>query len=179
MSGSIQNPLAAPVSAAPAVGAPQQAPAPANPLQAGAPSAGPPPGPPSVNDALGAFAGVTLSREDRKKGLEFLDYATNEFAKLAHKKGVNRKDVVKATADAIGAGVLTADEGIAFLNTVPDNPDQLRPYLMSRYQQYLAYSVALHAVDHVHEVHNATPDLEVTPLQSTVAVRPVPKKVAI
>jgi hypothetical protein len=140
MSGTL-NPLAA---TAPAQ--PQPAP---NPLATGTlPAAAPQKGAPAVGDVMAQLGQMQPSPQDIVKGLDRVNYAVTELGKLAGDKSVTRKDVVRATADAVGARKIGAEEGIKFISDMPEKPEQVRPWLQQKYHAALVGAVALHATAH-------------------------------
>lgn len=138
MSGTT-NPLAA---TAPAPAPPQ------NSLAAGAGATPPPKGPPSVAQAVAAVAGQNLGPADLAQHINTVNYTAPELGRLLQKPTVTRKDVVKATADAVGARKVSADDAIKFISSMPEDPDKLRPWLQQLYHSNLVASVALHSVGH-------------------------------
>ncbi len=146
MSGTL-NPLAAQ-----GVGQPQ-APTP-NPLASGTiPPPTPQQGAPSVGAVMAKLAQAQLNPQALVQGISRMDYLTTELAKLAGNANVSRKDVVKATADAVGARRVGAEEGITFISQMPEKPEQVRPWLQQQYHKALVESVALKA--HAHQMVNA------------------------
>jgi hypothetical protein len=109
-------------------------------------------GPPPVGAVMQHFAQMDLPPQAIAQGITRANYLTAELARLAGNPTVNRKDVVKATADAVGAHRIEAAEGIQFISQMPEKPEQLRPWLQQQYQSALVGAVALHA--HAHQVVN-------------------------
>lgn len=141
MSGTL-NPLAA--SAAPAQ--PQPSP---NPLATGTlPAATPQKGAPAVGDVMAQLGQMQPSPQDLVKGIDRMNYAVTELAKLAGNSSVSRKDVVKATADAVGARKIGAEEAIKFISDMPEKPEQVRPWLQSKLHAAIVGAIALHAQAH-------------------------------
>ena len=56
---------------------------------------------------------------------------------LAHKPNLKRTDVIKAAADAAGAGHLSASDAVDFISQLPDKPEELKPFIMNRYAMSL------------------------------------------
>src|SRR5476651_1668987 len=113
MSGTI-NPLAT---------APMAQPQPApNPLatQNGAPvpQAAPqaPKGPPTVATAMANIAAQNWHPDQIADNIHKTNFTTAELGKLMQKSNVTRKDVVKATADAVGTRKISAEDGIKFIS---------------------------------------------------------------
>lgn len=146
MSGTL-NPLAA------QGGGPPQAPAP-NPLATGTiPPAQQQQAVPAVGDVMAELAKAQPSPQTLVQRISRIDYLTAAVGKLAGNQDVSRKDVVKATADAVGARRIGAEEGIVFISQMPEKPDQVRPWLQQKYHMLLVGSVALKA--HAHQMVNA------------------------
>lgn len=146
MSGTL-NPLAA--GGAPAQPSPQP-----NPLSTGTiPPPAPQQGAPPVGDVVAKFAQMDMTPEAVVQGIQRSNYLTAELGRLAGKGGVSRKDVVKATADAVGARRIGAEEGIRFISQMPEKPEQVRPWLQQQYHGALVGAVALHA--HAHQMVGA------------------------
>ena len=113
------------------------------------PAATPQPGQaPSVGDALSQIQGASPSPQQMLAGIQRANYLVKELASLVHSPDVTRKDVLKATSDAVGTRHISAEEGIKFLAQMPENPDHLRPWLQQMYQTFLVGAVAAHAHAH-------------------------------
>ncbi len=80
--------------------------------------------------------------------IERVNHIAPVLAKLAADSGVSRKDVVRGVADAVAQRKVTATEGIQFLTDMPENAEQLRPWIQQKYQAALVNAVALHAHAH-------------------------------
>ncbi len=146
MSGTL-NPLAA-------GGAPAQASPQPNPLATGTiPPPAPQQGAPPVGDVVAHFAQMDMTPEAVAQGIQRSNYLTAELGRLSGNASVTRKDVVKATADAVGARRIGAEEGIRFISQMPEKPEQVRPWLQQQYHGALVGSVALHA--HAHQMVGA------------------------
>jgi hypothetical protein len=52
------------------------------------------------------------------------------------------RDVIKAAADAAGAGKITADEAITLISQMPQDQDKLRPWLRQMYA--FQFTAAIH-----------------------------------
>ena len=113
------------------------------------PAAAPQPGQaPSVGSVQGQIAQGSPSPQQMLQGLQRANYITKELAGLAHNPDVTRKDVVRATSDAVGTRHISAEEGIRFLSQMPEDPQHLRPWLQQQYQAALVGAVAAHAHAH-------------------------------
>jgi hypothetical protein len=162
VSGTV-NPLAA--SADPA-GAQAQQPTP-NPLATGSlpaptPQAGGS-GVPPVGAVAAHFAQAGLTPQATVQGIARANYLTQELAKLSGNADVTRSDVVKATADAVGGRHIGAEEGIRFISSMPEKPEDLRPWLKDRFHAALVGAVALHA--HAHAMVGNAPGAMPGPAQ--------------
>jgi uncharacterized protein (DUF2267 family) len=146
MSGTL-NPLAAQGGGQPPAPTP-------NPLATGTI---PPPqaqqGAPPVGAVMAKLAQAQPNPQAIVQGISKMDYLTGVLARLSGNANVSRKDVVKATADAVGARHVGAEEGITFISQMPEKPDQVRPWLQQQYHKALVESVALKA--HAHQMVNA------------------------
>lgn len=141
---------------------------PPNPLQDAAAAASPPPEPaknplaspkarpiggapiqrpqPTVADAMAKMQG--MDPHTVADNIERVNHIAPVLAKLAADSGVSRKDVVRSVADAVAQRKVTATEGIQFLTDMPENAEQLRPWIQQKYQAALINAVALHAHAH-------------------------------
>jgi hypothetical protein len=108
---------------------------------------------PAVGDVVGELAKAQPSPHALVQGISRIDYLAATVGKLAGNPDVNRKDVVKATADAVGARRIGAEEGITFISQMPEKPEHVRPWLQQKYPMLLVGAVALKA--HAHQMVNA------------------------
>jgi hypothetical protein len=143
MSGT-QNPLAAAMPGMPAV-------APTNAAGNAAIPQAPPAqrqGPPPVDAIMGHYAAAGLGPDDFPRAMARVKFLANTMAKLAFKPDATRKDVIKAAADGVGTGHITADEAVNFLNKLPEGQEQLQQWLRQAHSSTAAGAVALHAYGH-------------------------------
>lgn len=113
------------------------------------PAATPQPGQaPPVGAALAQLQQASPSPQQMLAGIQRANYLVKEMAGLAHNPDVTRKDVLKATSDAVGTRHISAEEGVQFLAQMPENPDHLRPWLQQMYKTVLVGAVAAHAHAH-------------------------------
>jgi hypothetical protein len=70
-------------------------------------------------------------------------YAYNEFSKLASDPDATTKDLIKATADAVGKGKAKPEMAVGMLSSAPDDPKKLHDWLQSQALMHLSALVHL------------------------------------
>jgi len=87
-----------------------------------------------------------------QSGIEAANYAVPILGALASNPKVTRKDVIKAAADAAGAGKIQPSQAVAVISEMPTDPDKLKPWL------HALYAFQLTALTHMKA--RALPDQE-------------------
>lgn len=72
-------------------------------------------------------------------------YALPIIGALAANPKVTRKDVIKAAADAAGAGKIKPSQAVEIISGMPDDPAKLRPWLRDAYAANLSGLVHMKA----------------------------------
>src|SRR5215831_7230625 len=84
------------------------------------PPAEPQPGQaPTVAAALAHITAGAPSVQALMQGMQRGNYLTQELGALVRNRDVSRKDVLRATSDAVGVGHISAEEAIGFLAQMP------------------------------------------------------------
>ncbi len=74
-----------------------------------------------------------------------VNYVTPLLGKLSSNPNVTAKDVIKAAASGVADGKATAQEAIAFISKIPEDPAKVQPWLKNLYAQNMAASVHMKA----------------------------------
>jgi hypothetical protein len=115
-----------------------------NPLSS-SPSLKPAPQHPMLHHAkVWAHVGKMAPEDVQSKTTE-LDAVVPLLGALAGKPNVSRKDVIRAAADASGAGHIDPSQAVAFISQMPDDPKDLQPWLRNAYTTNLTALVHLKA----------------------------------
>ena len=93
---------------------------------------------------LAAFA-HGMPTEQLPGKTDLTSYVTPILGTLAGDPKVTSKDVVKAAAGAVADGKIAASDAVKFLSGVPEDPDQLRPWLKSLYSANMTALVHMKA----------------------------------
>lgn len=93
---------------------------------------------------LAAFA-HGMPQEQLPGKTDLTSYVTPILGTLAGDPKVTSKDVVKAAAGAVADGKIAASDAVKFLSGVPEDPDQLRPWLKSLYSANMTALVHMKA----------------------------------
>ena len=75
----------------------------------------------------------SLPTDELAQKTDVAGYVTPILGALASNPKVTSKDVVKATAQAVADGKVPASGAVQFLSGMPQNPDDLRPWLKGLY----------------------------------------------
>lgn len=117
-----------------------------NPLSAASPQVQSPSGmhPLKAHATIWQHVG-NMPAEDMPDKVSSLAHCLPILAALAHNPGVTRKDVIKAAADAAGAGKLPPSQAVDIISGMPTDPDKLQPWLKGLYAYNLAAVVHMKA----------------------------------
>lgn len=86
-----------------------------------------------------------MAPDDAAAKTEELSYAVPIIGALAANPKTTRKDVIKAAADAAGAGKIPPSQAVQLISQMPEDSDKLQPWLKSAYQTNLTALVHLKA----------------------------------
>jgi hypothetical protein len=88
---------------------------------------------PMMQHAKIAHFAHSLPADELAQKTDVAAYVTPIVGALAADPKVTSKDVVKATAQAVADGKVPASGAVQFLSGMPQNPDDLRPWLKGLY----------------------------------------------
>lgn len=86
-----------------------------------------------------------MAPDDQADKTTELSYALPIMGALAWNPKTTRKDVIKAAADAAGAGKIPPTQAVSIISQMPDDPDKLQPWLQGMYKANLTALVHLKA----------------------------------
>jgi hypothetical protein len=95
--------------------------------------------------APGAIRGLNLNPTQLAKEIATTSYGAKEFGALARNPDVTHKDVINTVAQAVADGISTPTQAVQVLSQVPQDPDQLKPWLDQKYAMALTLNVHLKA----------------------------------
>ena len=84
----------------------------------------------------------SLPAGEQDAQLDKTNYALPILGRLASDPNVKPKDVIKAAADAAGAGKIDPSQAVELISQMPQDPDKLRPWLRGMYA--LQFTAAVH-----------------------------------
>lgn len=96
---------------------------------------------------------TSMSPSDQEDSVANATYALPILGQLAGDPNVNRKDVIKAAADAAGSGKMAPSQAVHIISEMPDDPDKLQPWLKSLYA--FTMSATIHAKAEIINRQNA------------------------
>lgn len=129
------NPLMSQASAPPTMQATQ---GPQNPMAQQTAGAAPQP-------LSAAALAASMTPQQLVKGADLATYSAQEFAALAKKPDLSSKDVVNSAGQAVADGKITASDAVEFLSGMPQDEQNLRPWVDGLAMHYLTGSVHLKA----------------------------------
>ena len=78
-------------------------------------------------------------------GIDSANYTLPILGALANNPKTNRKDVIKAAADAAGAGKIAPSMAVSLISEMPDDPNKLQGWLKGLYAYQLTALVHMKA----------------------------------
>lgn len=86
-----------------------------------------------------------MAPDDQASKVQELQHTLPVIGALASNPKTTRKDVIKAAADAAGAGKINPSMAVSFISQMPNDPDKLQPWLKGIYAANLSAMVHLKA----------------------------------
>lgn len=86
-----------------------------------------------------------LAPDDQASKVAELTYSLPILGALANNPKTTRKDVIKAAAEAAGAGKIDPSMAVSIISQMPNDPDKLQPWLKNIYATNLSAMVHLKA----------------------------------
>jgi hypothetical protein len=87
----------------------------------------------------------SMQPAEAQQAVQTTSYTLPILGKLSGDPNVTRKDIIKAAADAAGAGKIPPSQAVQFITGMPDEPEKLQPWLKSLYAANLTAAVHLKA----------------------------------
>jgi hypothetical protein len=87
----------------------------------------------------------SMGQDDQASMVGELSYTLPILGALASNPKTTRKDVIKAAADAAGAGKIDPSKAVSLISQMPDDPTKLQPWLKTMYATDLTAMVHLKA----------------------------------
>lgn len=86
-----------------------------------------------------------MAPDEQANNAAAISYGLPIVGALAGNPKVTRRDVIKAAADAAGAGKIPPSQAVQMISQMPEDPDKLQPWLKGMYSTYLTALVHLKA----------------------------------
>ncbi len=115
-----------------------------NPLSSNRPSAAPAPHPAQAHAQVWQHA-QAIPEHALDGAISIANYSLPVLGALASNPKTTRKDVIKAAADAAGAGKIPASQAVSLISEMPADPDKLQGWLKSLYAYQLTSLVHMKA----------------------------------
>lgn len=87
----------------------------------------------------------SMAPDDQAAKMQELQYGLPIIGALANNPKTTRKDVIKAAADAAGAGKIDPSMAVSIISQMPDDPTKVQAWLKGMYAANLSAMVHLKA----------------------------------